>query len=341
MTDEEIKEKLIEQALNFLKEYKKFPGKLDIQANKSFICGYNKLIKLFKNMGDFKRYCNIIDFTNANTNEEFIKIYEYKGVWNENCLEWKGGTINNYGITSYKGKSYRVHRLIWELYHKIKNLKYIIPENMIIMHKCDNPGCFNINHLQLGTYKDNAKDIIIKDRKSKNPIKPKLIKPVGLKEQELINWALNNVTKKEECLIFNGNPTKDGYFKITINKKPHVLSRYIYCILNNQKYNDNTFVVRHLCNNRNCINPEHLAKGTNIENFKDSRHYHSGIKLNEDKVEKILKDYFNNKIEIDKRGNKKLFNYKWAKEFNVTENTIFSIINKTTWKDIYEKISNN
>ncbi|WP_428832632.1 HNH endonuclease signature motif containing protein, partial [Pseudomonas aeruginosa] len=33
-----------------------------------------------------------------------------------------------------------------------------IPDGMLIRHKCDNPACFNVNHLELGTQRDNMQD---------------------------------------------------------------------------------------------------------------------------------------------------------------------------------------
>lgn len=33
-----------------------------------------------------------------------------------------------------------------------------IPTDMLIRHKCDNPGCINLEHLELGTHQDNMDD---------------------------------------------------------------------------------------------------------------------------------------------------------------------------------------
>jgi hypothetical protein len=76
------------------------------------------------------------------------------------CILWNGSkTRQGYGRTKRKnyGQIY-VHRLVWS----IANGE--IPDNMKICHKCDNPSCININHLFMGTQKENIQDAITKGR---------------------------------------------------------------------------------------------------------------------------------------------------------------------------------
>jgi DNA-binding XRE family transcriptional regulator len=44
-----------------------------------------------------------------------------------------------------------------------------IPEGMVIMHTCDEPSCINMDHLILGTQKDNMDDKIKKGRSNYKP----------------------------------------------------------------------------------------------------------------------------------------------------------------------------
>ena len=46
-----------------------------------------------------------------------------------------------------------LHRLAWEMHYAEP-----IPKGMVILHTCDNPACFNPEHLLLGTIGDNNKD---------------------------------------------------------------------------------------------------------------------------------------------------------------------------------------
>lgn len=57
-----------------------------------------------------------------------------------------------------------------------------------------------------------------------------------------------------------------GYPRIQINKKQTTVHKYIY-----EKYKGltNNLVVRHTCDNKLCINPEHLILGTHLDNVKD------------------------------------------------------------------------
>lgn len=59
-----------------------------------------------------------------------------------------------YYKTDYKGRSTHLHRRLWqEAYGDLER-------NQIVMHKCDNKSCINLDHLEVGTTKQNVKDAI-------------------------------------------------------------------------------------------------------------------------------------------------------------------------------------
>lgn len=69
------------------------------------------------------------------------------------CWEWTGNKHSfGHGLTYIDGKKQSVHRLVYEA------LVGPIPNGLCVLHRCDNPPCFNPAHLFLGTRKDNNKD---------------------------------------------------------------------------------------------------------------------------------------------------------------------------------------
>lgn len=76
------------------------------------------------------------------------------------CWEWqKGKNSEGYGSFRFLGEnSTPASRASWRLYVGE------IPENMCVLHKCDNPACVRPEHLFLGTRSDNSIDMLSKNR---------------------------------------------------------------------------------------------------------------------------------------------------------------------------------
>jgi len=76
------------------------------------------------------------------------------------CWLWIGvKDTSGYGKFSIKKKRVGSHRFSYEL-----ATKQPIPKGMVIMHTCDNPSCVNPKHLRIGTFSENAVDMVIKNR---------------------------------------------------------------------------------------------------------------------------------------------------------------------------------
>jgi len=80
------------------------------------------------------------------------------------CWEWNGlKNKSGYGyLTEYEtSKRIFAHRYSYRIF------KGIIPDNIHVLHRCDNPGCCSPFHLFLGTDKDNMSDCKKKGRTAK------------------------------------------------------------------------------------------------------------------------------------------------------------------------------
>jgi len=69
-------------------------------------------------------------------------------------------------------------------------------------------------------------------------------------------------------IISHASSGNSGYFKIKINGKAYDIHRWYY-IKMHPEINMTNLDVRHKCDNRHCINPEHLEHGTRKENVND------------------------------------------------------------------------
>ncbi len=77
----------------------------------------------------------------------------------EDCWEWRGSKKSNgYGKLLIEGNHFQAHRVSWKLHFGV------IPEGMLVLHKCDNRICVNPNHLEIGTQSKNITDAIKRKR---------------------------------------------------------------------------------------------------------------------------------------------------------------------------------
>lgn len=74
------------------------------------------------------------------------------------CWEWTGCLKKGRGRVTIGKREYKVSRLAYEL------VNGPIPKGFLICHHCDNPKCFNPEHLFLGTYQENSDDMVRKGR---------------------------------------------------------------------------------------------------------------------------------------------------------------------------------
>lgn len=88
--------------------------------------------------------------TDYDRNRFWIKVRRSRG---KGCWLWGAGCFaSGYGAFAWNGKTWRAHRLMWELTNGP------IPAGMHVLHTCDTPACVRPDHLFLGTHGDNMRD---------------------------------------------------------------------------------------------------------------------------------------------------------------------------------------
>lgn len=83
------------------------------------------------------------------------------------CWSWTGSTNpDGYGIVSENGSRRVAHRVAYERVYGV------IPDGLVVRHRCDNPPCCNPSHLVVGTHADNSKDMVERGRSAKGIAHP-------------------------------------------------------------------------------------------------------------------------------------------------------------------------
>lgn len=81
------------------------------------------------------------------------------------CWLWTGAKVKRTDayeqpiIGTWRSRTETASRIAWMLY------RGSIPDNMNVLHRCDNPICVNPEHLFLGTHQDNMDDMRQKRRR--------------------------------------------------------------------------------------------------------------------------------------------------------------------------------
>ncbi|OEU68450.1 MAG: hypothetical protein BBJ57_02225 [Desulfobacterales bacterium PC51MH44] len=124
----------------------------------------------------------------------------------DECWEWKGCKSTGYGIIRYDRKGVYAHRMSWLFTHGS------VPDNVCVLHKCDNPSCCNPDHLFLGTHADNNADMRKKGR------------AVGYRK-----LSPSDIPEIRRCL-------KQGELQVSIGKKFDVSQQAISHILTGRRW---------------------------------------------------------------------------------------------------------
>ncbi len=131
------------------------------------------------------------------------------------------------------------------------------------------------------------------------------------------------------CWVWTAAKNCQGYGMFKVNGRMRMAHRLSVGIIEERS---EIPVVRHLCNNPSCVNPDHLLPGTQAENLHDMRLAGRSLtgeknhqsRLTEDDVREIRRKY--REGGVSQRA--------LAAEFGVVQRTIATVVNRITWTHV-------
>lgn len=149
-------------------------------------------------------------------------------------------------------------------------------------------------------------------------------------------WALVNIGGEDECWPWLGRirkGQKHGYGYVHFRGKSYTSHRLAWELSHGKKIPKGKLIC-HYCDNRPCCNPNHLFKGTVVDNNADRDRKgrgnsgrgegHGLAKLSVEKVKRIRRLYTTTDCTM-----KSL-----AHEFGVTDTQIANVVNRKAWKHV-------
>jgi hypothetical protein len=86
------------------------------------------------------------------------RLQERRIITQNDCWEWQGAKMNGYGQIRVGNRTRLVSHVAYEAF--VGQLR----QGECVLHKCDNPPCFNPSHLWVGSHADNVADKMRKGR---------------------------------------------------------------------------------------------------------------------------------------------------------------------------------
>lgn len=152
--------------------------------------------------------------------------------------------------------------------------------------------------------------------------------------EKLKKRFLSKIIKTDNCWLWNAGIRPNGYGSFWAKTKTVTSHRYSYEIFKGDI--PKNMCVCHSCDNRKCVNPDHLWLGTQKENLQDMYLKKRNPNIIRKRGEKSEFAKLNNeKVSIIKMLYKKgKYTYETlGKKFNVGHTTIYRIIKNKTYRD--------
>jgi len=129
------------------------------------------------------------DVTIDRFNDKYIPVTEC------GCWVWLGAIRgeNNYGAMRINKRTIGAHRVSYMIHHGN------IPDEMQVLHKCDNRLCVNPEHLYAGNQKQNIRDMYNRGRNVYTGNKGTKHPSSKITEDIVIEIRLSKLSEKELC----------------------------------------------------------------------------------------------------------------------------------------------
>jgi hypothetical protein len=218
-----------------------------------------------------------------------------------------------------------------------------IKKGMSVLHSCDNPECFNPDHLRQGTALENAKDKVARGRhKSAAKRYPchKIRDPYNY--EVLLAWAEahSNFNEKGEWLYFIGI-SSGGYPQIRIAGKTYQLHRLLLANKLGIKYEEVTIachrfpeesLFRKEVPQKNDVNPDHLYDGSRPQNGYDTLPYSKKCNLSGEDVQFIFAEAIKTDWSVTKAVD---FDMRVARVLNVSAKVVENVRRGKTYGSLH------
>lgn len=132
------------------------------------------------------------------------------------------------------------------------------------------------------------------------------------------------------CVVWTGNKTKDGYGTFRHDHRTKRAHRASLELSMGRPIATGLFAI-HACDNRLCVNPNHLREGTLQENSADMMKKGRSAKGEQCARAKLTETQV---LEIRKRRAEGESGYAIAERFDVSNAVIYQIANRHTWRHL-------
>ena len=154
-------------------------------------------------MEEMKKYSKIgvVEFDTGNNVDRLLgRIWIESTIDKESgCWLWNGSKVpDGYGKLRVNKRIQPIHRLAYLAY------KGVIPKQLVVRHKCDVRNCWNPEHLEVGTVRDNILDCMKRGRHPSGLTEPtpKNITPSNRKRPPLCSNGHEYTTKNTHVDMF-------------------------------------------------------------------------------------------------------------------------------------------